>query len=69
MAVEINYIGVADTNLTIALRSNWSYLSQRLWSGFREGDAASGRVINIEGHDFDPSTKPSKSYPNRRNLL
>ena len=69
VAVEINCTGVANTDPTIALRSNWSCLSQRIWSGFREGDPTSGRVINVEGHDFDPSTKPSKSYPNRRNVL
>ena len=53
---------------TIALRSNWFCLSQRIWSKFEEGDAASGRVINVRGHDFEPSTKPSKSYLNRRDM-
>ena len=60
VAIEINCTRVTNMDPIIALRSNWSYLSQRIWSGFREGDAASGRVINVKGHDFKPSTKPSK---------
>ena len=51
--VEMNYTRVAETNLTIALRSNWSCLSQRIWSGLGEGDGASGRVIITEGHGFN----------------
>ena len=66
MEVEINCTRVAETDPTITLRSYWSCLSQRIWSGFGEGDAASGRVIIASGHDFEPSTRPSKSYPNRR---
>ena len=66
--VEINCTRVADTDPTIALRSNWSCLSQRIWSGFREGDEASSRVIISEGHGFEPYTKPSKSYQNIRDM-
>ena len=68
VVVEINFIRVADKDPTIALRSNWSCLSQRiwLWFEFEEGDATSGRVISARGHNFESSTKPSKSYPNRR---
>ena len=66
--VEMNYTRVVETDPTIALRSNWSCLSQRIWSRLGEGDAASNRVIIAEGHDFEPSTKPSKSYPNRRDM-
>ena len=66
MEVQINCTRVTETNLTIALRSNWSCLSQRIWSGFGEGDVALGRVIIAEGHGFEPSTKLSKSYINRR---
>ena len=29
---------------------------------------ASGRVIIAEGHSFEPSTKPSKSSPNMREV-
>ena len=68
MAVEINCTIVANTDPTMALRSNWSCLSQRIWFGFWEGDATSGRVISAEGHEFEPSTKPSKSYANRRDV-
>ena len=68
MVVEINCTRVANTDPTIALRNNWSLLSQRIWFGFGEGDEALGRVINARGHDFEPSTKPSKSYPNRRDV-
>ena len=68
VAVEINCTRVVDTDLTISLRSSWSCLSQRIWSKFGEGDAASCRVISVEGHDFEPSTKPSKSYSNRREV-
>ena len=68
MAIKINCTRVVDTDLTIALRSNWSFSSHRIWSGFWEGDAASGRVISAGGHGFEPSTKPSKSYPNRRDV-
>ena len=32
------------------------------------GDVASGRVISARGHVFEPSTKPSKSYPNSRDV-
>ena len=35
--VEIKCTRVTDTNPIIALRSNWSCLSQRIWSGFGEG--------------------------------
>ena len=66
--VEINYTRVVETDPTIALRSNWSCLSKRIWSGFGEGDATSNRVIIFGGHNFKPSTKPSKSYPNRRDV-
>ena len=65
----MNSTRVADTNPTIALRSNWSCLSERIWSGLGEGDATSDIVIIAGGHDFNPSTKPSKSYPNRRNKI
>ena len=64
--VEMNCTTVAETDPTIALRSNWSCLSHRIWSGLREGNEALGRVIIPEGHDFDPLTKPSKSYSNRK---
>ena len=57
---------VAETDLTIALKSNWSCMSQKIWSEFGEGDVASGRVIIAGGHDFESSTKPTKSYPNMR---
>ena len=60
--VEMNCTRVAETDLTIALRNNWSCLSQRIWSGLGEGDGTSGKVIIAGGHDFEPSTKPSKSY-------
>ena len=56
VVVEINYTRVADMDSIIALRSNWYCLSQRIWSGFEEGDEASGRVIIAGGHDFEPST-------------
>ena len=35
--VEIKCTMVADTDPTITLRSNWSCLSQRIWSEFGEG--------------------------------
>ena len=57
--VKMNYTRVADTNTTIALRSNWSCLSQRIWSELGEGDVASGRVIIVGEHAFEPSMKPS----------
>ena len=60
--VEINCTKVENTDPTIALRNNWSYLSQRIWSRFGKGDATSGKVIIIGGHDFEPSMKSSKSY-------
>ena len=41
---------------------------QRIWSELGEGDATSGKVIIIEGHDFDQSTKLSKSYLNKRDV-
>ena len=70
VAVEINCTRVAKMDPTIALRSNWSCLSQRIWSKFGEGDVASGRVISVgHGKDgFESSTKPSKSCPNRRDM-
>ena len=66
--VKIKCTRVVEMNLTIALRSNWSSLSQRIWAGFGEGDVALGRFIIVEGHAIEPSTKPSKSYPNRRDM-
>ena len=69
MKEEINCIRVVDTDLRIALRSNWSYRSQRVRSGFGEGEVAYGGVIIIGGHDFDPLIKLSKSYPNRRDVI
>ena len=68
MVAEINCIRVADKDPTIALRSNWSCLSQRIWFGFRERDVTSGKVITVGGNDFELLTKPSKSYPNRRDV-
>ena len=35
---------------------------------FRKGEAALGRIIIARGHNFESSTKPSKSYPNRRDV-
>ena len=64
----MNCTRVVDTDLTIALRSNWSCLSQRIWFRLGEGDATSSRVIITGGHDFETSTKPSKSYPNMRDV-
>ena len=69
MEVERNCTRVVDTNPTIALRSNWSCLSQRIWSKFGEGDAALGKVIIAGGQIFKPSTKSSKSYPNSKDEL
>ena len=66
--VEMNCTRVAEMDLTIELRSNWSCLSQRIWSGFGEGDATSGRVIIDRRQGFEPSSKPRKSYPNRRDV-
>ena len=68
VVVEINCIRVVNTNPTISLRSNWSCLSQRIWFGFGERDVASGKVISVGGHNFELLTKPSKSYPNRRDV-
>ena len=62
----MNCIKVAETDPTLAFRSNWSCLSQRIWSGLGEGDATSGKVIIARGHGFEPSTKSSKSYSNMR---
>ena len=59
---------VVETDPTIALRSNWSCLSYRIWLRLGEGEVALGRVIIVGGHDFKPSTKPSKSYSNRINV-
>ena len=61
--VEINCRRVADMDLTIALRGNWSCLSKRIWSKFGEGEAASAIVIIAGGLNFEPSKKTSKSYP------
>ena len=66
--VEINYTRVVETNPKIALRSNWSCMSQRIWFGFGKGDTTSGKVIIARGHDFESSTKPSKSYLNKRDV-
>ena len=66
--VEINCTRVAKKDPTIALRRISSCLSQRIWSGFGEGDTTSGVVIIAGGHGFEPSTKSSKSYPNRRDM-
>ena len=68
VVVEINCIRVANTDPTISLRSNWSCLSQRIWFGFGERDVASGKVFSAGVHDFELLTKPSKSYPNRRDV-
>ena len=68
MEVEKNCIRVVDKDPTIALRSNWSCLSQRMWSRFKEGNAPSGRVISVGGHNFKLLMKPSKSYSNRRDV-
>ena len=64
MQHEMNCTRMVDMDPKIALRNNWSYLSSKIRSGFREGDAASGRVIIAGGHGFEPSTRLSKSYPN-----
>ena len=40
----------------------------KIWLGFGERDVASGKVINARGHAFELLTKPSKSYPNRRDV-
>ena len=66
--VEINCTRVGDTDPKIALRSNWSCLSQKIWSGFGEGDAVSDKVIIARGHNFELLMKPSKSYPNKRDV-
>ena len=66
--VEINCTRVVETDPTIALRSNWSCLSKRIWSRFGEGGVALGRIIIVGGQDFERSTKPSKSCPNRRDV-
>ena len=66
--VEMNYTRVIETNPTIALRSNWSCLSQRIWSGLGEGDAISSRVIIVEGHGFESSMETSKSYLDMRDV-
>ena len=39
MEVEINCTRVVETDLTIALRRNWSCPNQRIWFGFGEGHA------------------------------
>ena len=66
--VEINCTRVVEMDPTITLRSNWSCWSQRIWFGLGEGDATSGRVIIAGGHGFESSTKPSKSYLNKRDV-
>ena len=66
--IEMNCTRVVETDLTIALRSNWSCLSQIIWFEFGEGEATSNRVIIVGGVSFEPSTKVSKSYPNRRDM-
>ena len=68
MELKINYTRVVETDPTNAMKSNWSRLSQRIWSGFGEGDLALGRVIIVGWHSFELSIKPSKSYPNRRDV-
>ena len=60
--------GVADTDSIIALRSNCSCHSQRIWSKFGEGEVALGRVIIARGRDLEPSMKLSRSYSNRRDV-
>ena len=40
----MNYTRVVERNPTIALRSNWSCLSQRIWSKSGEGEATSGEL-------------------------
>ena len=64
----MNCSRVVETDPTIALINNWSCLSQIIWSEFGEGDVASGRVIITGGHGFESLTKPSKSYPNMRDV-
>ena len=66
--LEMNCTMVAETGPTIALRSNWSFMSQRIWSELGEGDAAFGRVIIVGGHGSELLTKPSKKYLNRRDV-
>ena len=44
----MNCTKVATTDLTIALRSNWSYLSQIILSGLGEGNATSSRIIIVK---------------------
>ena len=44
----MNCTKVATTDLAIALRSNWSYLSQRILSGLGEGNATSSRIIIVK---------------------
>ena len=39
-----------------------------LESGFGEGEAVSDRIIVTGGHNFEPSTNPSKVYPNKRDV-
>ena len=66
--VEMNCTRVVETDLTITLKSNWSCLSQRIWSGLEEGNAASSRVIIVGGHNFESLMKPSKSCLNMKDL-
>ena len=68
VAIDIKCTRVTDTDPTIVLRSNWCCLRQRIWFGFGKGDVASGRVISAGGHNFKSSTKPSKSFPNMRDV-
>ena len=68
MEIEINCTRVVDTDPIIELRSNWSCWSQIIWSGFGKRTSVSDRVIIARGHGFELSTKPSKSYLNRRDV-
>ena len=68
VVVKINCIRVADTDPRIALRSNWSCLSLRIWFKFGERDVTSGKVITTGGNDFELLTKASKSNPNKRDV-
>ena len=58
--VDMNCNRVVEMDSTIALKRNWSCLSKRIWSRLGEGDATSGRVINVGGDDFEPLAKPSE---------
>ena len=66
--VEINCTKVANMDPKIALRNNWSCRSQRVYSGFEDGEEASGRVIIARGHGFEPSMKLGKSYLNSKDV-